>query len=272
MGETPLITREHPVELTRSGISTMLGEEEEHGGDNLHDHEEWMSTMSKRREAIKAMQDVMDRLDPHSTATSQCCPACGARYNEHCENWRLTQPCASCGQETLYTDELIHSILPEFTPMEQVGVARALTYYHWTTMEDWEEELPEDVMAHLGCKQAAYARARDIIRYPMGEIREHPEGFVYTVELVPGVPFEPSMRADEEDGSSDKLCYSTDNRCKEKYADCVERYMNVVEAPGSVSICATKKMFSVVKKQTAREFFGEEAVDIAADSRQGEKA
>ena len=250
----------------------MLGEEEEQGGDNLHDNEEWMGTMSKRREAIKAMQDVMDRLDPHSTATSQCCPACGARYKEHCSEWYLSNPCVSCGKETLYTDELIHSILPEFTPMEQVGVARALTYYHWTTMEKWEEELPEDVMAHMGGKQVAYARARDGIHDIMGEAPEHPEGFVYTVALVPGVPFEPSMRADEEDGSSKRHCYSLNNRFKEKYADCVERYMNVVEAPGSISICATKEMFSVVKKQTAREFFGEEAIDISVASHQGEKA
>ena len=232
-----------------------------------------MSTMSKRREAIKAMQDVMDHLDPHSTSTSQCCPACGARLKEHCNDWYLKQPCASCGQEDLYSDELIHSILPEFTPMEQVGIARALTYYHWTTMEKWDEDLPEDIMAHLGCKQAAYARARDSIHDAVSELvePEHPEGFVYIVELVPGVPFEPSMRADEEDGSSTRRCYSLNNRFKDKYAGCVERYMNVVEAPGSVSICATKGMFTVVKRQTAREFFGEEAMNIAVASRQGEK-
>lgn len=232
--------------------------------------------MSKRLEEIQDMQDIMNRLDVNSTATSHCCPSCGARFPLH-YTWIVAEPCTECGKEVKYSHDLINRALPEFTPLEKISIARGLTYYHWTLEEHWIENLPPEVMAHLGCKQAAFERARDALR-DKARIRSHqkapepiPEGFVYRVKLNDAVPFEPFLRADEEDCLTKRRVYSKETWRKEKkHRGSVERYVNVMEAPGSISLCATPEMFTIVERLSARDAFGDEAVNLmmsAADWR-----
>ena len=209
---------------------------------------------------ITTMQNIMDRLDVHSTATSQCCPACGQRLEKRISTYD-TSICynLNCRQITKGYD-LTHQALPEFYPLEDdENVARALTYYHWTAREDWYDQLPEDLMAHLDCKQAAWERMKDE-RYDRRWLSEkdNPEGYVYSVKLIPGATILAEVLRDDQDSDGEELgTYS------EFYNGYIERYLNVMEAPGSISICAGKELFYVVKVESAREAFGNEAVEMA---------
>ena len=221
-----------------------------------------METMGNTATAstIATMQNIMDRLDIHSTTTSQCCPACGQRLEKHisltdtyiCYNLNCRQITKGC--------DLMHQALPEFYPLEDdENVARALTYYHWTAREDWYVQLPEDLMAHLGCKQAAWERMKDE-RYTRRWLSEknNPEGYVYSVKIIPGATILAEVLRDDQDPDGEELgTYS------EFYNGYIERYLNVMEAPGSISLCAGTELFYVVKVESAREAFGDESVEMA---------
>ena len=203
------------------------------------------------------MQSIMDRLDIESTATSQCCPTCDTRLEKRISNFKIYS-CPGCGKEH-HGYDLAHAVLPEFAPLTDEKIARALTYYHWTIRENWTEELPNDVIAHLGCTQAAYERMRDE-RRTYGTPSESPEGYVYTVTINEDTPFYPSLSRDEEDPDSE--AYGSYAEISDGYVD---RYVNVIEAPGSISLCADKTMFTVVNRVSAREFFGDKAMDAATE-------
>ena len=163
------------------------------------------------------------------------CSGCNqyiSKYQESAFRRMLRVDCANCGITLDECNMEVH-MLPTSAKFKRVQEVRKSEWYHATAVENWFEEVPDDVPIHIGTSAAAMMRWRDI-----NSSSKRPEaGWLYRLRIKPSIPIMRGFGPDD---------YIDSTYLDSRYSDRVIRYVNIVESVGSVSLLTRKHHFEVV--------------------------
>lgn len=204
------------------------------------------------------MKIFKDGVAPEGATSSAQCIMCEGFYPEDWQRFeakfRVNIPCG-CGSRTSNRFSTIY-ISQDSAHLLEPDKAKSEVWYHVTSMENWHETLldteinPVTPLVHVGTLKAALERMEYFVANHWDEQSYH----LYAVTLKEGARLDPNIY-DDEDKWPSEVGYSILFR---KYS--TFRYVNKFESPGSISLLADPRDFTV---QSAMKFDWEEASDFA---------
>jgi hypothetical protein len=199
----------------------------------------------------------------HSTR----CIDCGAGFSDLTMeklrvlfSWKKTFTCKRCSHVYRNIYEFDIWVRHDAAKFLKENTVRQHTWFHATDDSDWYQNISSggrvdrprhgegDVMVHLGMEASAYARAQQLYAEFAGYEVLIPEWFLYEVKLVDDAVIFPELQDDEDDFPERSV--DTTSEYLEWEPNGVTRYLNAYEQPGSISLLANPKSFTVLNRRT----------------------
>jgi len=151
--------------------------------------------------------------------------------------------CLGCGRE-IATAVMGIKVHPDSQKFLNASAVRSSLWHHATYRSNWyvgldeySREAGEDILIHLGTREASLDRARTLLGKTL-----------YTVKINPEATISPYVVEDDNtwpEGTGDLSVEGWNG-----YFGDVTRYVNRYEMPGSISLIVNYKMISIVEVET----------------------
>jgi hypothetical protein len=152
--------------------------------------------------------------------------------------------CLGCGRELWLAAMALDLRGSEAKLLSEVAVRNA-RWYHISPREDWDEGTKvQQVMTHLGSKEAALDRLRQVMRAPIAPATY----YLYEVALKLEAPVLPELVVDQLGSWPEQSNETGHGKHWYLQAGGVSRYMNQYEEPGTISLLADPESYEVVNR------------------------
>lgn len=144
--------------------------------------------------------------------------------------------CPKCRTQ-IYLELMGVDIEASEAPLLTDEVVRRRSWFHVTSNPNWmdkvletgDEDEQDQILVHVGSKQATVDRLRDLAKYSKGTY------YLYELKIADDARIAPSLFTDDEDACPGKV---RDVKKSGYEARGVTRYVNAYEAPGTISLLA----------------------------------